>query len=123
MPRKNAGNNLLLTHTETDAYSPEETTLLTAVHQLENPTDTTLTTIGPQRETTRPRTDFMNPLIPAIITRLFVTDRDPENEARTLQIPTETQRVLTVPDRTLPRSDKTLRIAIGPNHNTLPSPA
>ena len=106
-----------------DDYSVGATTLPTAGLQQENQTDTTLITAGLQREINLPRTDFMNPHIPATITRLFATDRDPENEARTLRIPTETQRVLTVSDRTLARSDKTLRIAIGPNHNTLPSPA
>ena len=108
--------------TETDDHSHEATTLPTADLQQENPADTTLITAGLQREITPPRADFMNPLIPATITRLSATDRDPENEARTPRIPTETQRVLTISDRTLARSDKTLRIAIGPNHNTLPSP-
>jgi hypothetical protein len=122
IPRKSARNNLLSMPTETDDYSPEATTLLAADPQPENQADTILTTIDPQREITLPRADFMNPLIPAIITRLFATDHDPENEARTLRISPETQRVLTVSDRTLAKSDKTLRIAIEPNHNTLPSP-
>ena len=120
--RKGAIKALRQMPTETDDHSHEATTLPTADPQQENPVDTTLITAGLQREITLPRVDFMNLLIPAIVTRLFATDRDPENEARTLRIPTETQRVLTVSDRTLARSDKTFRIAIGPNHNTLPSP-
>jgi hypothetical protein len=100
--------------TETDDYSSEATTLLTADPQHENPADTTLITTGLQQEIPLQKADFMNPLIPAIITRLIAIDRDPENE---------TQRVLTVSDRTLAKSDRTLPIAIGPIHNTLPSPA
>ena len=123
IPRKSARTKLLSMPTEMDDYSVEATTLLTADPQHENPAKTTLITIGLQQEIPLPKADFMNPLIPAIITRLIAIDRDPENEPRTPRILLETQRVLTVSDRTLAKSDRTLPIAIGPIHNTLPSPA